>query len=115
MALGALVAALGSVSAAVPSETGAAATESGIRVSGDPAVFDLLNAWRRDDGKIEITTSRTLEGLTSTSIYLVTCAPLALGTIATGDNVRNDAPVLERLPLGSAKAWLAAMACGGLK
>ena len=87
----------------------------GVTVPGDPAVYDRLNAWRRDDGKIEITTSKELDWATEYTVYLITCAPLALGTIAEHEGPRNDKPELERLLLGSAEAILAAKACGGLR
>ena len=86
-----------------------------IRVPGDPATYELLNAWRRDDGLIEITTQRTLEESVSLTIRLVRCAPLELGVIAKDGSARNDSPEMERMPLGSAAAWMAAQACGAMK
>ena len=86
-----------------------------IQIPGDEASYELLNAFRRDDGKIEITTSRTLGEEITQTIRLVTCAPLAVGTIAEGDGARNDAPEMERIPLGTASATLAAMACGAFR
>jgi len=86
-----------------------------IRVPGDDATYTLLNAFRRDDGSIEITTEKALDGSTTMTTRLVTCAPLAVGVIASDDGPRNDTPELERIPLGSAEASLAALACGAFR
>lgn len=86
-----------------------------IRIPGDDAAYSLLNAWRRDDGAIEITTERTLGDDVSTTIRLVRCAPLELGLIAEGDGPRNDDPEMERALLGTAEAWMAAQACGAVR
>lgn len=97
-----------------------ASTESGLftdvmTVPGDDATYELLSAFRRDDGGIEITTTRTLEGATTQTTRLVTCAPLAVGTIAEGSGARNEAPEMIRISLGTAPAALAAAACGALR
>ncbi len=87
-----------------------------VRIPGDPAEYELLNAWRRDDGLIEITTQRTEGSEVATTIRLVRCAPLELGLIAeSGASERNDSPAMERVVLGSAAAWMAAQACGAMK
>jgi len=103
-------------------DTGAGETEpepepetGTIRIPGDAATYSLLNAFRRDDGSIEITTERVLGDVSETTIRLVRCAPLEVGVIAEGDGPRNDAPELVRIPLGDAAATLAAMACGAMK
>ena len=98
-----------------PTESAAQPFAGTITVPGDDASYELLNAFRRDDGAIEITTTRTLDGMTSQTTRLVTCAPLAVGTIAEGDGPRNDAPEMARISLGSAEASLAAAACGALR
>ncbi len=85
-----------------------------VRVPGDDADYELLNAWRRDDGAIEITTQRTLGDDVSMTIRLVRCAPLELGLIAEDGGARNDDPEMERVVLGSAEAWMAAQACGAM-
>ncbi|MEM9971391.1 MAG: hypothetical protein AAF762_09875 [Pseudomonadota bacterium] len=86
-----------------------------IQVPGDDATYVLLNAFRRDDGAIEITTQRTLADEISTTTRLIRCAPLEAGVIAEGDAPRNDDPEMERVVLGSAAAWLAAQACGAMR
>ena len=86
-----------------------------IRIPGDEASYSLLNAFRRDDGAIEITTEKILGGERETTIRLVRCAPLEVGVIAAGDAPRNDSPEMTRIPLGSAAATLAATACGAMK
>ena len=86
-----------------------------ITVPGDDATYELLNAFRRDDGAIEITTARTLDETTTQVTRLITCAPLAAGTIAEGDGARNEAPEMIRISLGTAPATLAAAACGALR
>ena len=86
-----------------------------ITVPGDDATYEILNAFRRDDGGIEITSTRTFEGTTTQMTRLVTCAPLAVGTIAEGEGARTDTPEMVRISLGSAPASLAAAACGALR
>lgn len=86
-----------------------------IRIPGDDAIYTLLNAFRRDDGAIEITTLRVLDDAQTTAIRLIRCAPLEAGLIAEGDGPRNDAPEMVRIPLGDATAMLAATACGAMK
>lgn len=87
---------------------------SEIRVPGDDATYSLISVFRRDNGMIEVVTERTLEGETTETVRLVTCAPLAVGVIAEGDGPRNETPELERIPLGSAAATIAAVACGAM-
>ena len=87
---------------------------SDIRVPGDDATYALVSAFQRDDGTIEVVSERSLDGQTTQTIRLVTCAPLAVGVIAEGDGARNDAPELERIPLGTASAIIPALACGAM-
>lgn len=87
---------------------------SDITVPGDDGSYSLLSIFERDDGKIEVVTSRTENGATTQTIRLVTCAPLAVGVISEGDGPRNETPELERIPLGSAAATIAALACGAM-
>ncbi len=63
---------------------------------------------------IEVVLDRTENGETTQTIRLVTCAPLAVGVISEGGSPRNDAPELERIPLGSAAATIAGLACGAM-
>lgn len=81
-------------------------------VPGDDATYNLLSVFQRDDGTIEVVTDRTADGATIQTTRLVTCAPFAVGLVQEGDGPRNDAPELERIPLGSAAASIAALACG---
>ena len=87
---------------------------SAIRIPGDEAVYSLVSVFQRDDGAIEVVNDRTLGEETTQTIRLVTCAPLAVGVVSEGDGPRNDAPELERIPLGSAAATIAALACGAM-
>ena len=87
---------------------------SNITVPGDSATYSLVSVFQRDDGTIEIVSDRTENGETVQTIRLATCAPLAVGVIAEGDEPRNEAPELERIPLGSAAATIAALACGAM-
>ena len=87
---------------------------SEIRIPGDEAVYSLVSVFQRDDGAIEVVNDRTLGEETTQTIRLVTCAPLAVGVVSEGDGPRNDAPELERIPLGSAAATIAALACGAM-
>jgi hypothetical protein len=87
---------------------------SDIRVPGDDATYALVSAFQRDDGTIEVVSERSLDGQTTQTIRLVTCAPLAVGVIAEGESPRNDTPELERIPLGTATATIAALACGAM-
>ncbi len=86
-----------------------------ISIPGDDATYAIINAFRHDDGAIEITSTRAFEGVSETTIHLIRCAPLEAGVIAKGDAERNDAPEMERIPLGNAVATLAATACGAMK
>jgi hypothetical protein len=87
---------------------------SNITIPGDPASYALISVFQSDDGTIEVVSDRTENGATVQTIRLVTCAPLAVGVIAEGDAPRNEAPELERIPLGSAAATIAALACGAM-
>ena len=87
---------------------------SEIRIPGDDATYALMSLFRRDDGAIEVVSARTAGGETTQTIRLVTCAPLAVGVVAEGDGPRNDDPEMERIPLGSAAATIAALACGAM-
>ena len=87
---------------------------SEIRIPGDNAVYSLISVFQRDDGAIEVVSGRTLGEESTQTIRLVTCAPLAVGVVSEGDGPRNDAPELERIPLGSAAATIAALACGAM-
>lgn len=85
-----------------------------IRVPGDDATYALISVFERDDGAIEVVSARTAGGETLQTTRLVTCAPLAVGVIAEGEGPRNETPELERIPLGSADATIAALACGAM-
>lgn len=87
---------------------------SEIRIPGDDATYALESVFQRDDGSIEVTSARSQGGETVRTTRLVTCAPLSVGLIAEGDGPRNDSPELERIPLGSAAATIAAVACGAM-
>lgn len=87
---------------------------SEIRVPGDAAVYGLVSVFQRDDGSIEVVSSRTADGAEAMTTRLVTCAPLAVGVIAEGDGPRTEAPEMERIVLGSAAATIAALACGAM-
>lgn len=87
---------------------------SEIRIPGDSAVYGLSSVFQRDDGSIEVISSRTEGDETVLTTRLVTCAPLAAGVIAEGDGPRNETPELVRIPLGDAAAMIAAMACGAM-
>ncbi|NND41997.1 MAG: hypothetical protein HKO04_07965 [Silicimonas sp.] len=87
---------------------------SEIRIPGDDAVYGLVSVFQRDDGSIEVVSSKAEDGATVMTTRLVTCAPLAVGVIAEGDGPRNDTPELERIPLGSAASLIAALACGAM-
>lgn len=87
---------------------------SEIRVPGDEAVYGLVSVFQRDDGSIEVVSSRTAEGAEVMTTRLVTCAPLAVGVIAEGDGPRTETPEMERIVLGSAAATIAALACGAM-
>jgi cytoskeletal protein RodZ len=81
-------------------------------IPGDEATYALQSVFQRDDGTIEVVTDRTADGATLQTTRLVTCAPLAVGVVQEGTGERNDAPELERIPLGTAAASIAALACG---
>ena len=87
---------------------------SEIRIPGDDAVYSLVSVFQRDDGAIEVVSDRTLGEESTQTVRLVTCAPLAVGVVSEGDGPRNEAPELERIPLGSAAATIAALACGAM-
>lgn len=87
---------------------------SDIRIPGDDATYSVLSVFQRDDGRIEVVSERRDGETTEQTVRLVTCAPLAVGVISEGDAPRNDDPELKRLPLGSAAATIAAMACGAM-
>ena len=89
--------------------------EKAFSIPGDPASYEFLNAFKRDDGLIEVTTKRTEAGAETMTTRLVRCAPLEVGTIAEDGGERNDAPEMERITLGNAVASLAALACGAMK
>ncbi len=90
-----------------------------IVVPGSDISYSLVNAFRRDNGSIEVTTEQTAGGEGAT-LWLVTCAPLAMGTIATGASAgelgpRSEDPELTRITLGQPEAMIAATACGVMK
>lgn len=87
---------------------------SNITVPGDDASYSLVSVFQHDDGTIEVVSDRTENGETVQTIRLVTCAPLAVGVISEGGGPRDEAPKLERVPLGSAAATIAALACGAM-
>lgn len=87
---------------------------SDIRIPGDDATYSVVSVFQRDDGRIEVTSDRTLNGETVQTTRLITCAPLAVGIISEGNGARNDNPDLERIPLGTAAATIAGMACGAM-
>lgn len=87
---------------------------SDVTVPGDDGSYSVVSLFRRDDGTIEVVSDRTENGETEQTIRLVTCAPLAVGIVSEGDGPRNEAPDLERIPLGTAAATIAALACGAM-
>lgn len=107
----------------VMSEAGETAADmlTDIRLPGSEATYSLLNAFRRDDGALEITTVRREGESELYEIRVVTCAPLATGVLATGNSAealgdaRDDSVVPERIVLGSAESLVAATACGAFQ
>lgn len=87
---------------------------SNITIPGDAARYALVSVFQRDDGTIEVVSDRTENGATVRTIRLVTCAPLAVGVISDAGGIRNEAPEMERIPLGNATATIAALACGAM-
>lgn len=93
---------------------------SEIRIPGSDATYSLLNAFRRDDGSLEIATQRKDATGSFFELRRITCAPLAVATIASGTSTealsaRDDAAELERIPLGSAESLVAATMCGAFR
>ena len=94
----------------------AGAVASLIEVPGADRSFSLINAFRRDNGGIEVTTEDN-EGAT---LWLVNCAPLAVGTIASGESAgalgeRTENPEMTEIPLSDPRALIAATACGVMR
>ena len=90
-----------------------------ITIPGTDTSFTLINAFRRDNGSIEVTTEQTAGGAGAT-LWLVTCAPLAVGEIATGPSAgalsaRTEDPEMTEIPLGDPRAMIAATACGVMR
>ena len=90
-----------------------------IMVPGTDISFTLINAFRRDNGAIEVTTEQ-LTGGSGATLLLVTCAPLAVGTIATGDSAgtlgaRTEDPEMTEIPLSDPRAMIAGTACGVMR
>ena len=90
-----------------------------ISIPGTDTSYTLINAFRRDNGAIEVTTEQ-LTGGTGATLWLVTCAPLAVGEIATGPSAgelsaRIEDPEMTEIPLSDARAMIAATACGVMR
>ena len=90
-----------------------------ITIPGTDTTFTLINAFRRDNGAIEVTTQQTTGGSGAT-LWLVTCAPLAVGTIATGPSAgelsaRVEDPEMTEIPLSDPRAMIAGTACGVMR
>ncbi len=90
-----------------------------ISIPGTDTSFTLINAFRRDNGLIEATTEQ-LTGGTGATLWLISCAPLAVGEIATGPSAgelspRVDAPEMTEITLSDARAMIAATACGVMR
>jgi gas vesicle protein len=90
-----------------------------ILIPGTDISYTLINAFRRDNGAIEVTTEQ-LTGGTGATLWLVTCAPLAVGEIATGPSAgelsaRVEDPEMTEIPLSDARAMIAATACGVMR
>ncbi len=90
-----------------------------IAIPGSEDTFTLVNAFRRDTGAIEVTTEQTAGG-TGATLWLVKCAPLAVGTIATGETAgalgaRTEDPEMTEILLSDARAMIAATACGVMR
>jgi len=90
-----------------------------ISTPGTDNTFTLINAFRRDNGAIEVTTEQVTGG-TGATLLLVTCAPLAVGTIATGPSAaelsaRVEDPEMTEIPLSDSRAMIAATACGVMR
>ena len=94
----------------------AGAVASLIEVPGADTSISLVNAFRRDNGGIEVTT----EGDDGATLWLVNCAPLAIGTIASGESAgalgeRTEDPEMTEIPLSDPRALIAATACGVMR
>ena len=87
---------------------------SNLIVPGDDATYAVETAFRRDDGAIAVTSTRTVGGDMTRTSRLVTCAPLQVGIFPDGADLANDTPELERIALGNAEATIAAAVCGAL-
>ncbi|MBT8413032.1 MAG: hypothetical protein KJO30_01775 [Boseongicola sp.] len=90
-----------------------------ISIPGTDTSFTLINAFRRDNGSIEVTTEQ-LTGGTGATLWLVTCAPLSVGEIATGPSAgelgaRTEDPVMTEIPLSDPRAMIAGTACGVMR
>ena len=90
-----------------------------ISIPGTDTSYTLINAFRRDNGAIEVTTEQ-LTGGAGATLWLVTCAPLAVGEIATGPSAgelsaRVEDPEMTEIPLSDARAMIAATACGVMR
>ena len=90
-----------------------------ISIPGTDISYTLINAFRRDNGAIEVTTEQ-LTGGAGATLWLVTCAPLAVGEIATGPSAgelsaRVEDPEMTEIPLSDARAMIAATACGVMR
>ncbi|NNF92630.1 MAG: hypothetical protein HKM96_14665, partial [Boseongicola sp.] len=90
-----------------------------ISIPGTDTSYTLINAFRRDNGAIEVTTEQ-LTGGAGATLWLVTCAPLAVGEIATGPSAgelsaRIEDPEMTEIPLSDARAMIAATACGVMR
>lgn len=98
----------------------AAAALAKISIPGSDGTYNLLNAFRRDDGTLEFTIEQKESTGSTFEIRRMTCAPLAVATVASGASTealgdRNDAAELKRIPLGSAESLVAAAICGAFR
>ena len=94
----------------------AGAVASLIEAPGTDTSMSLVNAFRRDSGGIEVTT----EDNDGATLWLVNCAPLAIGTIASGESAgalgdRTENPEMTEIPLSDPRALIAATACGVMR
>lgn len=90
-----------------------------ISIPGTDISYTLINAFRRDNGSIEVTTQQ-LTGGEGATLWLVTCAPLAVGEIATGPSAgelgaRIEDPEMTEIPLSDPRAMIAGTACGVMR
>ena len=90
-----------------------------ISIPGTDTSFTLINAFRRDNGLIEATTEQ-LTGGAGATLWLITCAPLAVGEIATGPSAgelspRVEDPEMTEIPLSDPRAMIAGTACGVMR